>query len=248
MNHILKGQIKDMESPQPGTCLVCQLGLITFPDAMELEHRLINLIFEEKIGDVLLIFEHPPTITLGTFGKKENVLVPPEELEQRGIAFYDSDRGGDATFNCPGQLVIHPMMNLRLRGARAYIADLEEMGLRILMDYGIAAERSPQHPGIWVNSKQIGAVGLHISRGVSMHGLSLNVNPDLTSFNLINLCGLPGRSATSIENELGHEVSIIEVSQQVLNWFSKVFHVGLLSVSKEQLKNDCFEPQPSKAN
>ena len=244
----MKGQTKNMQSPQPGTCLVCQLGLITFPDAMELEHRLINLMFEEKIGDVLLIFEHPPTITLGKFGNIVNVLVSPEELEQRGIAFYDSDRGGDATFNCPGQLVIHPIMNLRYRGARAYIADLEEMGLGVLRDYGITAERLPQHPGVWINGKQIGAVGLRISHGISMHGLSLNVNPDLKSFEIINLCGLPGRSATSIENELGHEVSITEVSQQVLNWFSKVFHVGLLSVSKEQLKNACFELTPPQAN
>ena len=237
-----------MNNPQPGTCLVCQLGLITFPDAMKLEHRLINLIFEEKIGDVLLVFEHPPTITLGTFGKKENILVPPEELEQRGIAFYDSDRGGDATFNCPGQLVIHPIMNLRYRGARAYIADLEEMGLGVLRDYGITAERLPQHPGVWINDKQIGAVGLRISHGISMHGLSLNVNPDLTSFNLINLCGLPGRSATSIENELGHIVSTAEVNRRVLDSFSDVFHVDLSSVSKEQLKNDCFEPNAPQVN
>ena len=237
-----------MKSPQPRTCLVCQLGLITFPDAMKLEHRLIKLRFEEKIGDVLLIFEHPPTITLGTFGKKENILVPPEVMEQKGIAFYDSDRGGDATFNCPGQLVIHPIMNLRLRGARAYIADLEEMCSRVLMHYGIIVERSPQHPGIWVHSKQIGAIGLHISQGVSMHGLSLNINPDLTSFNLINLCGLPGRSATSIENELGHIVSTAEVNRRVLDSFSDVFHVDLSSVSKEQLTNDCFEPKTPQVN
>ncbi|OGO17001.1 MAG: lipoyl(octanoyl) transferase [Chloroflexi bacterium RBG_16_48_7] len=238
--------IKSMESQQPGTCLVCQLGLVTFPEAMEFEHRLIELRFEEKIGDILLIFEHPPTITLGKYGNKGNVLMTPEELEQRGIAFYDSDRGGDATFNCPGQLVVHPIMNLRLMGARAYIADLEEMCLRVLRDYGIAAERLPQHPGIWINSKQIGAIGLRFSRGISMHGLSLNVNPDLASFKVINLCGLPGRTATSIENELGHVVSIAEVNQRVLNSFSNVFHVDLLSVSKEQLKKDCFEPQTSK--
>lgn len=230
-----------MENRTSGVCLVCHLGLVAFPEAMEYEHRLIGLRSQEQIGDVLLVFEHPPTITLGTFGKKENVLASPEQLEKQGIAFYDSDRGGDATFNCPGQLVIHPIVNLRLRGARAYIADLEEMGLRVLKDYDIAAQRSPQHPGIWVKDKQIGAVGLRFSRGVSMHGLSLNVNPDLALFNLINLCGLPGRSATSIENELGHSVSIAAVKLRVLHHFSDVFGVDLLSISKEKLKDYCFQ-------
>jgi lipoyl(octanoyl) transferase len=237
-----------MEKHQQGVCLVCELGLVTFPEAMEFEHRLIKLRAEDKIDDVLLIFEHPPTITLGKFGDRGNILVPLGELAQRGIAFYDSDRGGDATYNCPGQLVIHPIMNLRYRGARAYVAELEEMGLSVLRDYGIAAERLPQHPGIWVNGKQIGAVGLRVSRGISMHGLSLNVNPDLSSFRVINLCGLPGRSATSIESELGHDVPISEVNRRVLNSFSKIFHVDLLSISKEQLRKDCFEPQPSQTS
>ncbi|RJO61168.1 MAG: lipoyl(octanoyl) transferase [Dehalococcoidia bacterium] len=229
-----------MENRQPGSCLVCELGLVTFPEAMEFEHRLIKLRANDTIDDVLLIFEHPPTITLGKFGDRGNILVPPAELAQRGIEFYDSDRGGDATFNCPGQLVIHPIMNLRYRGARAYVAELEEVGLGVLRDYGIAAERLPQHPGVWVNGKQIGAVGLHISHGVSMHGLSLNVNPDLDSFKTINLCGIAGRSATSIENELGYEVSMSEAKQRVMSWCSKIFHVDLLSISKEQLRKLCF--------
>jgi lipoate-protein ligase B len=231
----------NMENRQPVSCLECQLGLISFPEAMKFEHRLLQLRFEEKIGDILLIFEHPPTVTLGKYGNKVNILLPPDELERRGIAFYDSDRGGDATFNCPGQLVVHPIMNLRLRGARAYIADLEEMCLQVLRVYNIAAERSPQHPGVWVNGKQIVAIGLRYSRGISMHGLSLNVNPDLAHFQVINLCGHPGKSATSIENELGHNVPKEEVIQQIMNSFSKIFKVDLLSISKEQLKRDCFD-------
>ena len=245
----MKRQIENnMGNRQPGSCLVCQLGLITFPDAMELERRLIHLRAEDTIEDTLLIFEHPPTITLGKFGNLGNILIPPGELAQRGIAFYDSDRGGDATYNCPGQLVIHPIMNLRFKGARAYVAELEEMGLSVLREYGIAAERLTQHPGIWVNGKQIGAVGLRVSRGVSMHGLSLNVNPDLSSFRVINLCGLPGRSATSIKNELGHDVSISEVKRRVRNSFSTIFNMDLLSISKDKLRKLCFEPQPSQTN
>jgi len=240
-----KPEAKYTMKQQAGTCLVCQLGLIPFPEAMDYEHRLIRLRFEEKIGDVLLIFEHPPTITLGRFGNRGNVLATPGDLKQRGIAFFDSDRGGDATFCCPGQLVVHPILNLRLRGARAYIADLEEMCLRVLHTYGIAAEKSPQHPGIWVDSKQIGAVGLRFSRGVSMHGLSINVKPDLSAFEVINLCGLPGRKATSIEHELGQAVSIAEVNQRIQQFFSSVFHLDLMPISKEELTKKCFESRSS---
>jgi lipoyl(octanoyl) transferase len=140
---------------------------------------------------------------------------------------------------------VHPIINLKYRGARAYIGDLEEMGSRVLRDYGIAAETPAPHAGIWVNGKQIGAIGLRISRGISMHGLSLNVNPALSLFNLINLCGIPGRSATSIENEVGHSVSITEVNQRVQDSFSSIFHVDLISVSKEELIRDYTGPRVS---
>jgi len=215
--------------------LVCRLGLISFPDAMEVEHALIKLRHQEKIEDTLLIFEHPPTITFGRMGGAQSVLASPQELKEKGIALYDSDRGGDATCNCPGQLVIHPIINLRLKGARAHIDDLEEVVLRVLRGYGISAERSQEHPGIWVNGRQIGAVGLRFSRGISMHGISLNVNPDLGFFKVINLCGLPGKSATSMEKELGHEVPIEEVADRVEKAFAGVFKAVLSPLSRENL-------------
>ena len=230
-------------------CLVCRLGLVTFPEAMQFERRLLALRHEEKIGDVLLIFEHPPTVTLGRSGKPDNILLPLPELERRGIAFYDSDRGGDATFNCPGQPVIHPVMDIRKRPGilRSYITDLEEMSLRALGSYGIAAERWSRHPGIWVKGKQIGAVGLRISRGVTMHGMSLNVNPDLAAFNVINLCGLAGTLPTSIENELGRSVSTEEFNKRVQDSFAGVFQTRLIPISKQELARACFEEQPAQA-
>jgi lipoate-protein ligase B len=210
---------------------------------MEVEHALIKLRHREEVNDTLLIFEHPPTITLGRMGGLQSVLAAPAELESKGIALYDSDRGGDATFNCPGQLVIHPIVNLRLKGARAHIADLEEVVLRVLLGYGIAAERSSQHPGIWVGGRQIGAVGLRFSRGISMHGISLNVNPDLSLFRVINLCGLPGKAATSMEKELGRPVSIEEVKHRVEVAFAGVFGVALSSISREKLYGLIGKPQ-----
>jgi lipoate-protein ligase B len=225
--------------PEVDTALVCLLGLVSFPDAMAVEHWLIKLRHEEKISDTLLIFEHPPTITLGKFGNMKSVLASSEELAMKGIRLFDSDRGGDATYNCPGQLVIHPIVNLRLKGVRAHIADLEEVCLRVIRGYGIAAERSAQHPGIWVEDRQICAVGLRFSRGISMHGVSLNVNPDLDSFRVINLCGLPGKMATSIESELGHAVSIDEVKEKIQQAYADVFRVRLQPISRERLLEIC---------
>ncbi len=225
---------------KPGTCLVCELGLLPFPEAMAYERRLLTMRAGGEIEDTLLLLEHPPTITVGRFGDRASVLLGPAELAQRGIAYYDADRGGDATYNCPGQLVVHPIMHQRLRGARAYIDDLEELCLRVIRAYGIPAARSPQHPGVWVGEKQLCAVGLRFSRGVSMHGLSLNVDPDLSLFRTIHLCGLPGRAAASLAGELGRPVPMAEVTQRVQAEFAKIFHVALTPISKEELTRRCF--------
>jgi lipoyl(octanoyl) transferase len=226
-----------------GQCFVCRLGLISFPDAMRYEHALLDLRYQEKIGDTLLIFEHPPTVTLGRFGELKNILLSPEQLENKGIAYYDSDRGGDATYNCPGQPVIHPIMNLRTRGARSYIANLQEVALRVVQGYGISAGRSADHPGLWVGSKQIAAIGLRLRHSVAMHGLSLNVNPDLSGFECINLCGLPERTATSIEAESGRRVSVEEVLPKLERSFEEIFGVELTPMSREELDTACFRVQ-----
>jgi lipoate-protein ligase B len=219
-----------------------------YPDAITLQQRLVKDRFEEKISDTLLILEHPPTITLGRFAKPQNILASPAILAEKGIAVHASNRGGDVTFHCPGQLVVYPIMDLRKRpGAlRSYITDLEEAALRVLMAYGIAAERWPEHPGLWVNGKQIGAIGLHVSHGISMHGLSLNVNPDLKSFEVINLCGMPGKEATSIAGELGHKISSKDVEQRLLDSFSNVFRVELKPVLRDQLEGKCVEPEAAR--
>ena len=221
-------------------CLLCRLGRITYPEAVALQQKLVQDRMEGKIDDVLLLLEHPPTITLGKFAKSENILIPPDILAERGIAVYTSNRGGDVTFHFPGQLVIHPVMDLRKRPGvlRGYITDLEEVALCVLHDYGISAARWSEHPGLWVNGKQIAAIGLHFSHGISMHGLSLNVDPDLSSFEVINLCGLPDKMATSIASEIGKDVSMAEAEQRVIDSFANVFHVELRPVSRAQLEGE----------
>lgn len=224
-------------------CWVCHLGTIAYTEAAELQCRLLELRWRDIIDDILLILEHPPTITLGKFGKMDNVLLDEEELSRRGITLCPSDRGGDVTFHCPGQLVVYPIMNLKTRGGelRRYLHDLEEMTIQTLKSYGIPADRWSEHPGIWVNGKQIGAIGLRISRSVSMHGLSLNVNPDLSAFDAINLCGLPGKRATSMEQELGKTADMAEVINRLEGYFSSVFNVELEPISGEQVIGDSLE-------
>lgn len=226
-------------------CWVCNLGLIPYKEAHELQRRLITLRQKGRIDDILLLLEHPPTITLGRFASSDNILVTQEELKQRGITLYSSDRAGETTFHCPGQLVVYPIIDIRHRVGRLreYLNSLEEVALQTLAHFGIGAGRWLKHPGIWKDGMQIAAIGLLLSRGITMHGLSLNVNPDLDDFEVINLCGLPGKKATSISQQLGYEVDINDVIKCTESTFSKIFKVELVSISSEQVIGDSYEAE-----
>jgi lipoate-protein ligase B len=229
-----------VEPDQPKPAWVCHLGLMDYARSLVLQQRLMQLRFEGCIDDILLVLQHPPTVTLGRFGKKENLLVSEPELEGQGIVFCRTDRGGDITFHCPGQLIIYPIMDLRKRKGRLrdFLTRIEEAAIKTLGFYGVEAERWSEHPGIWVRGKQIGAVGLRISRGISMHGLSLNVNPALSRFKVINLCGLPGMEATSIAELTGKPVTVAGVRKKLEKNFSEVFNTKLMEISAKQVKED----------
>ena len=225
-----------------------RLGLIPYEQAMALEAGLCQLRYEERLPDTVLLMEHPSVVTLGRFGSPDHVLVPPAELARRGIAFVRSNRGGEVTFHALGQLVLHAVMDLRCRkGAlRGFITDLEEVALRALASYGVAAERWEEHPGLWVKGRQIGAIGLHVSHGISSHGLAINVDPDLASFGVVNLCGLPGREATSIARELGRRVDVKRTYHILAAAFAEVFQVKLATVTKAYLSKLVAESSVSK--
>lgn len=230
------------------SCAVCKIGRITYPEAAALQRKLVQGRLERKTGDILLTLEHPPTITLGKFAKSENILLSRDNLAKQGIEVYSSSRGGDVTFHCPGQLLVHPIMDLRRRPGmlRGFISDLEEVALKGLWAYGIPAERWSEHPGLWVGGKQIAALGLHFSHGVSEHGLSLNVDPDLRSFEVINLCGLPGKTAASVAGELGRNITMDDAEEKIIQSFADVFGVDLEPISKEQLEGACGEPEAAR--
>jgi lipoate-protein ligase B len=216
------------------SCRVFRLGVIDYEDALRLQNRLAEARREEKIGDVLLILQHPPVITMGKSGKVQNVL-DPQRLQEKKIKIIFTDRGGDVTYHGPGQLVVYPILSLRSYGLSVpgYVWNLEEMVIRLLARYGIPAGRIEKLRGVWVENEKIAALGVHLSNWVSKHGLALNVNTDLDPFNLINPCGT-GRRATSMAGILGRELPMEEIESLMLQSFGEVFSVRL---DAEPLKN-----------
>ncbi len=222
---------------------IIQVGTIDYATGLDLQRRLVELRKSGQIGDVLLLLEHPPVITLGRNAKAKNILVSPELLAQRHVDVYKCDRGGDVTFHGPGQLVGYPVFDLRALpspdgkgkslGAIEYIRRLEEVLIRTCGDFGIAAKRIAGLTGVWTDSSEaskIAAIGVHISRGVTSHGFALNVNTDLSYFDLIVPCGITSCLVTSMEKELGRVVPPNEVSTAIARKFANVFSTDLLFV------------------
>lgn len=205
-------------------CRILHLGRLDYGSTYTLQRELCRQRFEGAIPDTLLLVEHPPTITVGKSGKLSNILAEREVLRERGVSLFLTDRGGDVTYHGPGQLVAYPIMDLRQRGRdiHGYVRGLEETAIRTLALFSIAGTRN-EHPGVWVRGKQIAAIGIAVKRWVTMHGLSLNVNPDMGHFSLINPCGQAGVGVTSISAEKGEEVPIDAVRAALVDTFLDVF-------------------------
>ena len=266
---------------------VVQLGVLDYAEGARLQRKLVDLHKAGEIGDVLLLLEHSPVITMGRNAKAANVLASTEMLAARGVEVFECDRGGDVTFHGPGQLVGYPIFDLRAHlvshagdlrshdfageGARAtqtrktlgvvdYVRRLEEVLIRTCGDFGIAATRLAGLTGVWTEPDRVGsgsfgsvqdklrpdqggsetrthriaaklaAIGVHISRSVTSHGFALNVNTDLSYFNLIVPCGITAKPVTSMQKELGCEVDLGEVAESVSRNFGNVFASQMLWV------------------
>src|SRR5437879_6211541 len=233
---------------------VVQLGTIDYATGLCLQQRLIELRKDGRIGDVLLLLEHTPVITLGRNAKSKNILASPELLAQRGVEVFECDRGGDVTFHGPGQFVGYPIFDLRgfgtsdgkreTLGAIEYVRKLEEVLIRTCADFGISANRIPGLTGVWTDgpcrggsstrphteqqTAKIAAVGVHISRAVTSHGFALNVNTDLSYFDLIVPCGIESKLVTSMEKELGKQVPLQDVAHSISRNFGVVFERQIL--------------------
>jgi lipoate-protein ligase B len=210
-------------------CVVHRLGLVRYSEAYQLQRELVRRRFEGEIKDTLLLLEHPPTITIGKSGSLENVLVTNEQLTAQDVSVFFTDRGGDVTYHGPGQLVAYPILDLRQRekDVHKYVRDLEEVVIRTLCSLSIGAGRDENHPGVWVDKEEIAAIGLSIKKWITMHGIALNVNPQLKHFSLINPCGFSDRNATSISKILERDVPMETVAENLLVHFSEVFDVQI---------------------
>jgi lipoyl(octanoyl) transferase len=209
-------------------CQVRELGRIAYGPAQELQQELTAARKAGTVCDQLLLLEHPHVITLGRNGHHENLLASPQIMERAGISFFPTDRGGDVTYHGPGQLVAYPILDLRewKRDVGAFVRAVEQTIIDTVADYGIEAGRIPKLTGVWVGDRKIAAIGVHLSRWVTSHGLALNVSTDLSYFQYIVPCGLT-KPVTSMA-QLGVRATLEEVSNSLAAHFGRNFDCEML--------------------
>jgi lipoyl(octanoyl) transferase len=256
-----------------------QLGTVDYATGLRLQQQLVALRKEEKIGDVLVLLEHSPVITLGRNAKAANVIASPDLLQQRGVELFECDRGGDVTFHGPGQIVGYPIFDLRgftnaegkRLGVVEFVRRLEEVLIRTCIDFAIATKRVAGLTGVWTDpptlssrrnsdtlssrakendsknrslesrdllfasvaanaavEAKLAAIGVHVSRFVTSHGFALNVNTDLSYFNLIIPCGITAKPVTSMQQELGKPLDLNAVAESISRNFGVVFQSQIL--------------------
>ena len=205
--------------------LFCRLGTVDYAEAHRLQKEMQAKRIAGEITDTVLLLEHPPVLTMGRSAKNQHVLAPPQVLEARGISVHDVGRGGDVTYHGPGQLVAYPIIDLKpdRRDVRKYMWSLEETMIRTCADFGLSATRVEGLNGAWIGERKVGAVGVRISRWVTMHGLALNVNSDLTHFELIVPCGIQDKAVTSVSAELGRTVGVADVLDPLARHFAGLY-------------------------
>lgn len=204
---------------------VKRLGHVPYTLADELQNSLAAAKRRgREIADYLLMMELEPVITLGSGGGREQVLVDLSELRERGIDFLEVNRGGGAAYHGPGQLTIYPIIDIsRERDLHAYVRGLEAVVLGVLDDLGVSGRRSEGLTGVWVGERKIAAIGIRVRGWVTSHGLALNIDPDLTAYDLISQCGLRDKRVTSIACELGSAPTVKVVGDLFIERFQRVF-------------------------
>lgn len=199
------------------------LGLMDYKEAWTIQLETHVAVAEGRLPPTLLLVEHPPVITFGRKGGRENLLVTEDFLKQKGFNLYDIERGGDITYHGPGQLVGYPIFKVG-RGAREFLRKIEDALISMLEDYGLTCHGSPGYAGVLLDeNKKIASIGVAIKRDVSFHGFALNVNTNLNHFNYMIPCGLVDKEMTSMSKELDREISLDEAKPKVVKAFEKVF-------------------------
>jgi lipoyl(octanoyl) transferase len=209
------------------------LGRIGYLEGLDLQQKLVELRHQGRIGNTLLLLEHPPVLTLGRNSDRSNILADEALLARRGFTIHEINRGGDVTYHGPGQLVGYPIVDLRSFTPRMGIVDyvrlLEEVLIRAAGEFGVPAQRIAGRTGVWtfaggqVAEKKLAAIGVHVSRGITSHGFALNVTTDLRDFELIVPCGISDRAVTNLGDETETPIGMEPASNAVARQFGRVF-------------------------
>jgi len=208
---------------------VADLGLVDYRQALELQHALVERRLAGEIPDTLLLLEHPHVVTLGRRGTMEDVLDP-------SLPVVEVERGGEATYHGPGQLVGYPIVQLADRlDVRKFVRDLEDVLIRASTVFGVAADRDPRQSGVWSHGRKLGSIGIAVHRNVTFHGFAHNVNTDLSYFSKIRPCGFDGSIMTSMAQELGHPISMEAVKRAVVEAFGGQFQSSMRALPTDLL-------------
>jgi lipoate-protein ligase B len=218
------------------------LGLLDYQEAWILQQKLVSARVDKNIRrDMILFLEHPSVFTLGRRGGLENLLVSETFLKDSGIPVVQVERGGVITYHGPGQIVVYPIINLHARriGVKEFVSAMEEAMLQTAANWDINAERNSLNSGIWVGRNKMGSIGIALRKGVSFHGLALNVNLDLTPFSWIQPCGLQGVAMTSMRKELGEELPMGQVLESLKDQLKTALDISFEDSSLAEIEG-CF--------
>ena len=221
------------------SCLNLDLGTISYENAMDVQSKLHDLIRWKKLTNILLTLEHPHIITIGKTGSNKDIKISQEAISDARVQVVRANRGGKVTYHGPGQLIAYPIINLRELnlGPQKYIFKIEETIIRTLNEFGVKGDRSVGNHGVWVDDAKIAAIGVKISQGISSHGFSINLNPNLSYFDFIVPCGIPDKSVCSL-----HSLGITTIDSNyfrdiLLKNFSSVFDLSIKTCFPDEIKH-----------
>lgn len=222
-------------------CEARWLGQVSYSDGLQLQAQAVDKLRSDQSdqgAEQLFLLEHPHVFTLGRAANRANILLNPHELEERGIEVHETGRGGDVTYHGPGQMVGYPIINLKPDrcDVHRYVRDIEEVLIRSIADFGIKGERIEGLTGVWIGNEKIAAIGVRIARWITSHGFALNVNTDLSYFQMIVPCGITDKGVTSMSKLLGRPVDIGEVARAITPRFGEVFERKIITAQAEAVK------------
>ena len=218
------------------------IELTHFNEAWAIQKVIHNYKQKIRINDVILSTEHYPVYTLGKSGERDHLLINEVELVKRKIDYFEIDRGGDITYHGPGQLVVYPIFDLNnyYKDTHRFLRDLEQAVILTLNHYDIEGYRDEEYTGVWVGEEKICAIGIKVSRWITMHGLAFNVNNELENFGKIIPCGIFHKGVTSIKKILNTGIDINDIRKSLIENMAKVFEFETEEINKEDLMNKFF--------